>query len=83
MAVLAWLAGGSAGPGRLQVVGASSWQVGLATAVVVAVVGELVVLAYWGWLWLSDRTAAAAKPVEPELASTGAERAASEPDGSR
>lgn len=67
MALLAWLAGGSAGPGRLQVVGASSWQLGLATAATVGVVGELVALGSWGWLWLSDRTHEQASAREPDL----------------
>ncbi len=71
MALLAWLGGGSAGPGRLQVVGASSWRLGLATMAVVAIVGELVVLGWWGWLWLNERTRAVEPAeAEPELATT-------------
>ena len=70
MAVLSWLAGGSAGPGRLHVVGASAWQVGVATAVVAAIVGELAVLAYWGWLWLSDRTGETVDEPQRELTSS-------------
>ena len=67
MAVLAWLAGGSAGPGRLHVVGASPWKLGLATAATVGVVGELVVLGCWGWLWLSDRTHESETVTKPDL----------------
>jgi Family of unknown function (DUF6350) len=68
MALLGWLAGGSAGPGRLHVVGASPWQLAIATGGAVAIIGEAVVLGYWGWLWLSDRTHESAAEPERELA---------------
>ena len=43
MAIAAWLGGGSAGDGRLRVVGASPWKVGFAVAIVVAVLSVLAV----------------------------------------
>ncbi len=52
LAIATWLGGGSAGTGRLSVVGASPWQVGIAVAAVVAVLASLgvVVLSAWDWL---------------------------------
>jgi hypothetical protein len=70
MAVLAWLGGGAVGSGRLHTIGASPWQVGLAVAGEVAVVG----LGYLAVRALRSRTAAApvAATTEPELAGVGA-----------
>lgn len=51
MALLAWLAGGSIGNGRLSTVGASPWQVGLTVAGQIATVA----LAYLGVRWLRRR----------------------------
>jgi membrane protein implicated in regulation of membrane protease activity len=63
MALLAWLAGGAIGSGRLSTVGASPWQVGLTVAGEIATVS----LAYLGVRWLR-RTREAPTEAEPELA---------------
>jgi hypothetical protein len=71
MAMLTWLSGGAAGTGRLRVVGASPWQVGLAIAVPVSVLALLMLAALAGW----DRVFT--RPAEPvagrvrELADAG------------
>jgi len=70
MALLAWLGGGSAGPGRLQVVGASPWRLALTSAVVVAFVGELIVLGWWGWQRLGRGAGDEAAVPEQELATS-------------
>jgi hypothetical protein len=63
MALLAWLAGGAIGSGRLSIIGASPWQAGLTVAGEIATVG----LVYLGVRWLRrDRDAPA--PAEPEMA---------------
>lgn len=49
MAIAAWLGGGSAGDGRLRVVGASPWKVGFAVAVVAAVLSVLAVTVLAAW----------------------------------
>jgi hypothetical protein len=49
MAIAAWLGGGSAGAGRLRVVGASPWKVGFAIAIVVAVLSVLAVAVLAAW----------------------------------
>jgi hypothetical protein len=49
MAIAAWLGGGSAGDGRLRVVGASPWKVGFAVAIVVAVLSVLAVAVLAAW----------------------------------
>lgn len=73
MAVLAWLGGGAVGSGRLHTVGASPWQVGLAVAGEVAVVGL-------GYLLVRAlRSRGSTRPAmvadEPELAGVGAAEA--------
>jgi Family of unknown function (DUF6350) len=47
MALLAWLGGGSVGPGRLRVIGASPWQVAVAVALAVGLVGLVTLLGHW------------------------------------
>jgi hypothetical protein len=59
MAVAVWLGGGSAGTGRLRVVGASPWKVGAAIAIVLAVLAVLAVCVLAAW----DRLV----PPRPEL----------------
>jgi hypothetical protein len=49
LAIAAWLGGGSAGVGRLRVVGASPWKVGFAVALVVAVLSVLAVAVLAAW----------------------------------
>ncbi len=52
LAVAAWLGGGSAGTGRLRVVGASVWQVGFAVTAVVGVLAVLAISVLSAWDWL-------------------------------
>ena len=70
MALLAWLGGGAVGSGRLHTIGASPWQVGLAVAGEIAVVG----IVYLAGRALRHRGSArsAAATDEPELAGVGA-----------
>lgn len=77
MALLAWLGGGAIGGGRLSVVGASPWQVGLAVAGEIAAVA----LAYFGVQWLRsgrDRAADARQADAREADEPGEAQA---PDG--
>ena len=72
LALLAWLGGGSVGPGRLHVIGASPWQVAVTVALAVALVGLLSLLGHWIWQYFANALAdrAVRQGAEEELATT-------------
>jgi Family of unknown function (DUF6350) len=69
LGVAAWQTGGAVGAGRLRVVGASPWRLGVVVSVEVAVVALAVVAGRYLWLrWAVGR---AADADEPELVLAG------------
>jgi hypothetical protein len=69
LGVAAWQAGGAIGVGRLRVVGASAWRLGVVVCVEVALVALAVVAGRYLWRRWADRRASTSD--EPELVLAG------------